>query len=173
MPRIRVSIAGLCLLVALAALWFATIRVSTTWIVTLSTVLTLAALLSGVLGWGFLRGADRGFASGFALFGLVFLMLVNWDWLGAQVGRDLTSGLSNSAEALFPPEALTLAQGTTASNYADPGFIERSRDRVTRLGNFVQVGRLVFCMLFASAGGALGHMIAEKSLEKDPEKSPA
>ena len=51
-----------------------------------------------------LRGEEQAACLGFALFGIVYLVLVNWGWVGAQFGHDLTAGLGRSRR--FPgPEA--------------------------------------------------------------------
>ena len=163
MPRFRVSIAGLLALVALAALWLASIRSATVWWTSISSTLTLGMLLTGVLGAIFLRGPDRAFWAGFALFGMVYLALVNWDWIGAQFGHDLTSGLSAMAEAVFPPE-----QNLNPSNpLASRQYYDRVRNREVMLGNFVQIGRLTLDLLFALAGGYVGRVMAFKAARRD------
>ena len=38
------------------------------------------------------RGGERAFCLGFSLFAAVYLVLVDWDWIGGQFGHDLTIG---------------------------------------------------------------------------------
>jgi hypothetical protein len=166
MPRFRVSIATLLVLVAVVAFWVASLRSATSWWTSLSSTVTLGALLTGVLGAVFLKGPDRGFWAGFALFGVVYLVLVNWDWIGAQFGRDLTSGLSGWAEALFPSEPTTAA-ATTVTNL---DYFERVQNRTIMLGNFVQIGRQMFDLVFACVGGMIGRAMALRA--REPDQSP-
>ena len=72
-----------------------------------------ALLLGALLGAWLLTGTARAFCLGFALFGIVFFVLVEWDWVGGQFGHDLTSGLVDLAESLIArPVIATPARDT-------------------------------------------------------------
>jgi hypothetical protein len=117
-----------------------------------------------VLGACFLRGESRAFSAGFALFGGVYLLLVNWDWIGGQLGHDLTRGLSDLAESrVFP-----LPAGQNQGYFA----FETLQQRQARIGNFVQVVRLVFSVLFGLAGGWIAHAMAARSRVGHSEAPP-
>src|SRR5947199_2177269 len=108
MIRSRLSLAALLGLVFVCGLGLAAMRSPTVFWTTAATTVTLGLLLTGVLGAWFLRGPDRGFWAGFALFGGVYLLLVNWSWIGEQVGHDLTGGIRDAADGLFPPPTAPL-----------------------------------------------------------------
>src|SRR3954462_4782123 len=100
-PR-RTSIAGLMGIVGVFALGMAALQFATVlWTAAASTI-TLALLLTAVVGTIWLRGPDRAYWSGFAAFGWAYLLLVDWDWLGGQFGHDLTSGILDVAEWAVP-----------------------------------------------------------------------
>jgi hypothetical protein len=103
MTRYRISslatLLGLIAVIALGLTGMAS--ASSLWTAAAATI-TLASLLGAVLAACLLPGSERAFWAGFALFGWVYLVLVNWDWVGGQFGHDLTAGLSEVAEALFP-----------------------------------------------------------------------
>ena len=93
MGRPRLTLASLMGLVAVIALGMAGLfSASTFWTAAAATV-TLILLLGAVLGTILLRGAEWAFCLGFALFGVVYFVLVEWDWVGGQLGHDLTAGL--------------------------------------------------------------------------------
>ena len=163
MPRFRVSIAGLLTLVAVVALWMASLRSASVWWTSIFSTLTLGILLTAVLGVFFLRGPDRAFWAGFALFGLVYLALVNWDWIGAQFGHDLTSGLSALANAVIPPVPALNPPNTQATQQ----HYELARNHQVMLGNFAQIGRLTLDLLFALVGGYVGRAMAFKTARQD------
>src|SRR4051795_10854976 len=103
MVRNRISLAALLGLVLVCGLGLAAMRSPTVFWTTAATTVTLGLLLTDVLGAWLLRGPDRGFWAGFALFGGVYLLLVNWSWIGEQVGHDLAGGIREAADDLFPP----------------------------------------------------------------------
>ena len=98
----RLTLASLLGIVGVLALGFAGLASSTTFWTSAAATVTLALLLGAVLGALLLGERERAFCLGFALFGGVYLVLVDWDWLGAQFGHDLTAGLSDLADSLVP-----------------------------------------------------------------------
>jgi hypothetical protein len=195
MSRFRISLATLLMIVAVVALGLAgMVSASRFWTAAAATV-TLALLLAAVLAAWLLAGADRAFWAGFALFGWVYLLLVNWDWVGGQFGHDLTAGLSAVAEAIFPevaptgppqvsgalafglrtpPDqtavgprapavvAPTLPPSPSAATIAGFDFFEMTQQRQIKIGNFVQIGRMLLALLFALLGGFLARTMAER-----------
>ncbi|MDR3634974.1 MAG: hypothetical protein P4L84_14310 [Isosphaeraceae bacterium] len=153
-------------MVAVLACWFAARRhASPLWTSIVATV-TLLLLLTGVAGAFFTTGTERAFWVGFALFGISYLVLVNWDWVGGQFGHDLSANLSDLAEFAFPaPAPAKIAQGVGSNAvtrpYGVPG--EASRVRMVRVGNFVQVCRLTLSVMFALLGGFVAHGFAARS----------
>jgi hypothetical protein len=107
MPSFRISLAMSLGLIAMIALGLAGMAsASSVWTAAAATV-TLAIFLGAILAAFLLEKSRRAFWAGFALFGWAYLVLVNWDWVGGQFGHDLTAGLSDLAEALFPAQAVT------------------------------------------------------------------
>src|SRR5690242_7812633 len=96
-PR-SVTIAGLLGLVLVVGMGLAALKSSTVLWTTASTTLVLALLLTAVAGGIFLRGTDRAYWIGFALFGWAYLLLANGTGLGGQFGSDLTRGFGDIAE---------------------------------------------------------------------------
>ena len=129
-------------------------RSASTFWTTAASTLTLALLLAAILGAWLLAGTDRAFWAGFALFGWTYLVLVNWDWVGGQFGHDLTAGLSEVAEALVPRPPPTPAPQFQ--------YLELARRRPTRIGNFVQIGRMLLSLLFALLGGFIARTLFER-----------
>jgi hypothetical protein len=151
----RLSIAGMLGFIAIAGFCLAAMRSSSPLWTAVGTTLGLGILLTAVLGAVFLRGDSRAFASGFALFGSVYLLLVNWDWIGAQIGRDLTAGLGDLVErVVFPVDP---AKKSNYFNY------ETLQQRQHRIGNFLQIGRLAFSLFFGLAGGLIARAMAASS----------
>lgn len=190
MPSFRFSMAAMMAIVAVIALGLAgMVSASSFWTASAATV-TLALLLAAVLTASLLKGTDRTFWAGFALFGWTYLLLVNWDWVGGQFGHDLTAGLSDVAEAIFPdvspprstltPQAMVLQQvypntgmepdqrgSVPTPSGASTGltqfqYLDLVRQRQTKIGNFVQIGRMCLSLLFALGGGFIGHSIADR-----------
>ncbi len=107
MSRLRITLAGSLGIVAVIAMGLAgMVSASGLWTTAAATV-TFALLLTALLATRFLDGMDRAFWAGFALFGWSYLVLVNWDWIGGPFGHDLTAGLSDLAEAVFPDVPVT------------------------------------------------------------------
>src|SRR6516225_9358652 len=98
----RITIAGMLWGVAVIGFWLSSLRSTGRLWISAAAVVTLGLLLTAVLGAIFSRGPERAFWTGFALFGWVCLILVDWDWIGGQFGHNLTAGLSESAEWLLP-----------------------------------------------------------------------
>jgi hypothetical protein len=190
MPRLRMSLSSLMVTVAVIALGLAGITsASRLWTVVAATA-TLALLLSAILASWLASGLERGFWAGFAVFGWTYLVLVNWDWVGGQFGHDLTPNLGAAAEWLIPevrdPVMATLpmappagpapvgtaarsrivppalAPGAAAVSALRSDYYERAQERQIKIGNFVEIGRLVLALLFALLGGFIGRMLAER-----------
>ena len=160
MPRFRISLASLLGIVAVIAMGLAgMVSASSLWTTAAATV-CLAVLLSAVLAARLLTGIDRAFWAGFALFGWSYLLLVNWDWVGGQFGHDLTAGLSDIAESMFadvaipgPPQSPAIAPAGRPAVGFNIQYLESVRGRQIRLGNFVQIGRMILSLLFGLLGG--------------------
>jgi hypothetical protein len=160
-PR-RISLASLLGIVAVFGLGLAGLKSSTVLWTTAATTVTLALLLAAVLGAVLLRGPERAFWLGFALFGWVYLVLVDWSWIGAQVGHDLTGGFRELVDALFPQDPNLRFTPTS------PQQFEEARKRDIRIGNAVQISRLFLCLLFALVGGLIGRAFAARREDRQP-----
>jgi uncharacterized membrane protein YeaQ/YmgE (transglycosylase-associated protein family) len=188
MARYRISLAGSLGIVAVIAMGLAGMRLASSLWTTAAATITLALLLSAVIAARLLDGLDRAFWGGFALFGWSYLLLVNWDWIGGQFGHDLTAGLSDVAEAMFakvdvpaPPQPpatpltartppnLPLPPGQGAANpppatgfvvVSHDEYLEQARARQIKLGNFVQIGRMLLALIFGLMGGLIARAIA-------------
>ena len=170
----RISLATLIGIVAVLALALAgMLSASRLWLMLASTVM-LALLLTAILAAWLFSGTDRAFWVGFALFGWTYLILVNWGWIGGQIGSELTIGFSEAAEWVLPevkapplqfgfpapasPVSTTspapFGQAVPAApalvNPAD--YIELSRQRQIRIGNFVQICRMSGALCFCRVG---------------------
>lgn len=147
------TLAGLLVLVALLALAMAAVRSASVLWTTAATTFALAVLLAAPLAAVYARGGERAFWVGFTLFGWVYLILVNWSWLGAQVGHDLTGGLRELAEAWLPFDE--------TQPFASPADrTEKQLQHAIRLGNVSQIGRLILTLLFALLGGVVSRSLA-------------
>src|SRR5271166_5790986 len=102
MGRPRLTLASLMGLVAVSALGMTGLSSASTFWTAAAATVTLMLLLGAVLGAILLRGAEWAFCLGFALFGAVYFVLVEWDWVGGQLGHDLTAGLSDLADSIIP-----------------------------------------------------------------------
>ncbi|MFO0890703.1 MAG: hypothetical protein U0790_16360 [Isosphaeraceae bacterium] len=152
MRRPRLTLAGSLGIVAVLALGMAGLRSATTFWTSAAATLTLGLLLGAVLGAFLLAGPERAACLGFAVFGFVYLVLVGWDWVGGQFGHDLTAGLRDLAEWFVPSPV-----GPTRANPSGtPAFMTPAADmaaHATRIGNFVEIARMVLALLFGAAGG--------------------
>jgi hypothetical protein len=165
MRHLRITILGMIGLVAMVGFWLASLIAATAWWTSAASTVTLAILLSSVLGACFQRGLDRAYWSGFALFGITYMILVNWDWLGGQFGHDLTGGLSALAEIVIPsePQAPSPFQRLPPGGVrANQKTIGESLELVIRRGNFVQIGRMGLTLLFAILGGLIARFLAAR-----------
>jgi hypothetical protein len=169
MPSFRISLASSLGIVAVIAMGLAgMVSASSLWTTAAATV-CLAVLLSAVLASFLLTGIDRAFWAGFALFGWSYLLLVNWDWVGGQFGHDLTAGLSDIAESVFadvavpgPPQSPATAPAGRAAGGFQSDYLESVRGRQIRLGNFVQIGRMILSLLFGLLGGWIAESFARR-----------
>ena len=98
----RLTIASMLVIVALLALGMAALFSAAGFWISVVATLTLGMLLCTVLGAILLRGEERAFCLGFSLFAAVYLVLVDWDWIGGQFGHDLTAALTELAEWVHP-----------------------------------------------------------------------
>jgi hypothetical protein len=166
-PR-RTSIAGLMGIVGVVALGMAAMRSATVlWTAAASTI-TLALLLTAVVGAIWLRGPDRAYWSGFATFGWAYLLLVNWEWIGGQFGHDLTSGFLDIAEWAVPKKIVPVSAPPPAGAspvMAPPpaGAFQAMANRSITVGNFVQIGRLLIALVFALIGGSIARAFAARA----------
>lgn len=165
----RVSIAGLLGLTLVLALGIASLRFATVVWTAAATTVTLAVLLGAILGALYQRDAARAFCVGFSLFGWVYFILVGWSWIGGQVGTDLSRGLSDLAEVVHPPLTRTFNASTMPNGASTlPGRIrplvtpdiEASQQYYIKVGNFLQIGRLLLTLAFAYLGGGLGWLVS-------------
>jgi hypothetical protein len=175
MPGLRISIAGLLGIVAVLAIWLAGMRsASSLWTTTAATV-TLALLLTALLAAVLFDGTDRTFWAGFALFAWSYLLLVNWDWVGGPFGHDLTAGLSDLADTIFPEVPIVGAPRTgpgapSSSPIISPAqSIALARAQQIRLGNFVQIGRMLLSLGFGLLGGSIARGLAERRRPPTPQ----
>jgi hypothetical protein len=143
-------------LVAVIALGMAGLfSASTFWTAAAATV-TQMLLLGAVLGTILPRGAEWAFCLGFALFGVVYFVLVEWDWVGGQLGHDLTAGLVDLAESMIPSPVV--ATRSSALGIPIPVPMETLAARQIQVGNFVQISRMALALCFALVGGYLGRL---------------
>ncbi len=183
----RMTIAGMLAFVAVMALVFASLRsASVVWTNVMAT-LTLIVFLRAALAAFMTRGAERSFWIGFAVFGWVYLILVNWDWIGGQFGHDLTGGLSEAAEYVIPPVTVVQtppslpAPGPVSQNPTITSFnvragayirsstapsatldarMTQNLERNVKIGNFVEISRMGLSLLVAMVGGLMGRRLA-------------
>ncbi len=174
MSHFRITILGLVGLVAMLGFWMASLMAATPWWTSAASTVTLAILLSSVLAAYYFRGLDRAYWSGFALFGITYLILVNWDWLGGQFGHDLTGGLSEFAETVLSsdPRTPTLAPslpgiGAQSAYRASVKTIGDALALVIRRGNFVQIARMGLTLFFAILGGLIARFLAARGARID------
>jgi hypothetical protein len=157
----RFSLAGLMGIVAVIALGCVGLVSASTFWTSAAATITLGLLLGAVLGAVLLRGAEQAFLLGFALFGIIYLLLVDWDWFGGQLGHDLTAGLSDVAESIIPVPRVAMAPMIASSparpSPAEP--IDTYAAHSVKIGNFVQIGRMTLALLFALAGGIVGRLL--------------
>lgn len=154
--RRRFTIAGLLGLVLVFALGLAAIRqASVLWTAGAATI-TLALLLTAVVGTIWLRGPDQAYWGGFALFGWSYVILANWDWVGGQFGHDLTSGFGDLADLAIPVPRLT-------TNTMPGDAMDQMATRSVKLGNFVQIGRSLITLIFALLGGFIARTFADRT----------
>jgi hypothetical protein len=169
--RPRFTLASLLGLVALIALGFAGLFSATTFWTSAAATLTLALLLGAVLGIVLLHGVERAFWLGFALFGGVYLVMVEWDWIGGQLGHDLTAGLSDVAEQLLPPPSV--ASPPTAPGFFPQVPVETTRSWQIKTGNFVQIGRFSLAILFAVLGGLVARWFFQRRERETRPSDPS
>jgi hypothetical protein len=156
MTRFRISLSTALALIALLALSLAGLTSASRLATAATATATLALLLAAIIAACLLEGSDRAFWLGFALFGWTYLVLVNWDWVGGQFGHDLAAGLGELAERLVPDVV--------------PG--EDWRDRQARVGNVVQILRMLLSLLFALVGGSIAGAFARRRESRDRPAGP-
>ena len=157
MGRPRLTLASLMGLVAVIALGMTGLFSASTFWTTAAATVTLSLLLGAVLGAILLRGAEWAFCLGFALFGVVYLVLVEWDWVGGQLGHDLTAGLVDVAESMIPRPVFATRASALGQPISGPSEILAAWQ--IRVGNFVQISRMALALGFALLGGYLGRLV--------------
>ena len=168
----RMTLASLLGLVGLLALGMAGLVSSSTVWTSAAATLTLGLLLGAVLGIVLLGGRERAFCLGFFLFGGVYLVLVEWDWIGGQFGQDLTFGFRDFADGIIPSPKIATPSSPTGF---PPGVVrlEPLASRQVRIGNFVEIGRMALAMLFAIVGGVVAVMLTQLSTQtQEPRTWP-
>ena len=166
MNRPRFSVAWLLGMVVVLAVALAAMRTASVYWTAAAATITLALLLTGVLGGLFLRGSGRAFWAGFAIFGWVYLLFVNWDWIGAQFGHDLTGFFSDCAEMVFTDPTPVTNRPTSrpgALPQVGPALMDQLLFRNHAIGNFVQILRYLSCLVFALVGGIIARVFAARS----------
>jgi hypothetical protein len=153
----RLTIASMLVVVAVLAMSMAALFSSTGFWISLAATLTLGTLLAAILGAILLRGGDRAFCLGFSLFAAVYLILVDWDWIGGQFGHDLTLGLGDLAERIYAAPA-----NARNGPFLNQLPLEVLRARQGRIGNFVEVGRMLAALLFGLLGGSGGILMERR-----------
>src|SRR4051794_22126265 len=98
----RIGLASMLGIVAVIAFGLAGLVSATTFWTSAAATVTLGVLLSAVLGAVLLEDGERIFCLGFAVSGGVYLVLVDWDWIGGPFGHALPAGLSDVAEWILP-----------------------------------------------------------------------
>ncbi len=166
----RLTLASLMGLVAVLALGMTGLFSASTFWTTAAATVTLALLLAAVLGAILLRGAECAFCLGFALFGLVYLVLVEWDWVGGQLGHDLTAGLADLADSIVPSPAF--ATRASALGQPIPVTSEMVAAWQIRVGNCVQIGRMALALGFALLGAYLGRLFSDRQ-RNQPGQGPS
>jgi hypothetical protein len=151
MSGFRLTLASSLGIVAVVALGLTGLKSASTFWTSAAATLTLALFLAAVLGAWLLRRREQAACLGFALFGIVYLILVNWDWVGAQFGHDLTAGLGDLADELVP-SPLTASRANPAGTPLPTFNPEDMAARQVRVGNFLQISRMVLALLFGLAG---------------------
>lgn len=163
----RFSLAGLMGIVAVIALGCVGLVSASTFWTSAAATIALGLLLGAVLGAVLLRGAEQAFLLGFALFGIIYLLLVDWDWFGGQLGHDLTAGLSDVADSIIPfPRVATAPM--IASSPARPSPAEPIAAHSVKIGNFVQIGRMTLALFFALVGGIAGRLLFSRRHGQEP-----
>jgi hypothetical protein len=142
------------MIVALLALCMAALFSAAGFWISVAATITLGVLLAAVMGAILLRGAERAFCLGFSLFAGVYLVLVDWDWVGGQFGHDLTLALSELSEWIYSEPAA--ARSARANPFLTQLPIELLQARQGKIGNFVEVGRMLLALLFGFLGGFIG-----------------
>ena len=90
----------------------------------------------------------------------MYLVLVDWDWIGGQFGHDLTLGLSDLAERVYPDPA-TAPPAPVLTQLPH----ELLQIRQGSVGNFVEVGRMISALLLGLFGGYAG-ILPERRRER-------
>jgi|GEM_PF-3080464 len=175
-PR-SVSISGMMGLVLVVAMAFAA---PTVIITNVASAIVLFLLLTALAGLIYLRGLERVFWGGFALFGWITLLLINGSWITGQFGPDLTSGLRDLVEIVIPKPAPVISRPATGpTRMLVPARVSVNSsnllaDRSVKVGNLVQIARLLMVLVFAQLGGSIARGFAirtEKAVRESEERS--
>ena len=100
-------------------------------------------------------------------------MLVNWSWIGEQVGHDLTGESARRPTSCFRPSprrprrrSRRRRPGALARAIPPPVnslYFDMARKCDIKLGNFVQIARLSLTLVFALVGGVVGRAFAART----------
>jgi len=167
----RLSIAGLCIVVAFCGIGFAALRSASEWWAGGLVTTTLGTLLVATLCASRRSEPGRTFWLGFALFGWVYLSGTLWPWPNSQANGLLTSKL---LDRLFPvvhpepppepspfdaPDSFQLysPQGQpspmTSASLFDRKLLER---------HFQQIGHAIFALITATIGGLVSLAVSDR-----------
>lgn len=120
MGKPQLSLASLMGLIAVIALGITGVISASSFWTSAAATATLGLLLAAVLGAFLLRDAEHAFCLGFALFGVVYLVLVDWDWVGGPLGHDLTAGLRDAADQILPTPAIASSASASGVPFRSP-----------------------------------------------------
>ncbi len=165
----RLTLAGASGVVAVLAIGLAGLRSASRLWTSAAAAVTLGLLLGALLGVRLLKGKEQAACLGFALFGIVYLILVDWDWVGAQFGQDLTAGLGDLAESVVPaPNSSARANplGTPMPTTSP----EAMASHAVRVGNFLQISRMTLALLFGALGGTIASWLSRRD-QRTPGES--
>ena len=87
-------------------------------------------------------------------------MLVQWDWVGGQLGHDLTAGLVDLAESTIPSPTFATPASALGTLSLIPWELVAARQ--IRVGNFVQISRMALALGFALLGAYLGRLFNDR-----------
>ncbi len=180
MIRFRFSIAGLMAAVLVVAVGFAALQNASDWWCSSLFTITLALFLFATIGA--IRGGDRTFWLGFALFGWAYMIASYEPWSKhaktppVLVTTKLLNRLYPHISTVPPDEVVIGGEGA----WKDPRNIEIvssfKAGKITffrnDMDNFLQVGHFVASWLFALIGGTIGSRLFAHRAEQNRPQTP-